>query len=420
MSDNFDQFNPQTAEEFCQRGVARMESQSWKDAIDDFTEAIKLKPDVAAGYRLRAIAFVEHGSVPRAIADLDMAVRLKPDDVDALYDRAQFFLRQKQYSEAIADCNRAISLDEGRGDLFALRGRVHESRGACELADLDFSKAIQLNPEGEFQYRVWRGDVRMKKDDVIDAVDDYTQAIAIRPDETYPWMRRATANWLLGQYQQALNDFSTGIEKDPESVKLHNGRGLVYQSMKDYSSALADFQISYRLQPENGSTQEYLAECYWHLGQHAEAFQAIDRAIEIHGNSAHLFNIRATFHYYMHDYAKAVRDHTAALKCDPNSAVTFNYLGWIWSTVPDRVFRNGRRAVECATRACELTEFLTATYLDTLAAANAEIGNFVEAEKWAERAVELAEKPEERTLYKQHADLFFERHPLRVTPEFHS
>src|SRR5215210_870205 len=102
---------PSTAEEFCSRGMDNLRTGNWKDAIDDFTQAIRLRPDVAAGYR------------SRAIADLDQAIRLKPDDVQALYDRGQFFLRQRQYDEALTDCNKGLDLDPARADLLALRGR---------------------------------------------------------------------------------------------------------------------------------------------------------------------------------------------------------------------------------------------------------------------------------------------------------
>src|SRR5829696_7675519 len=103
---------PSTAEEFCSRGMEKLRTGNWKDAIDDFTQAIRLRPDVAAGYRFRAIS------------DLDQAIRLKPDDVQALFDRGQFFLRQRQYDEALTDCNKAVGLDPGRADVIALRGRV--------------------------------------------------------------------------------------------------------------------------------------------------------------------------------------------------------------------------------------------------------------------------------------------------------
>ena len=66
----------------------------------------------------------------------------------------------------------------------------------------------------------------------------------------------------------------------------------------------------------------------------------------------------------------------------PRSAATFNQLGWVWATCPDPDIRNGERARECATRACELTEWTEPGFLDTLAAACAECGLAWERDHW--------------------------------------
>src|SRR5476651_536231 len=120
------------------RGVDRLKSGNWKEALTDFTEAIKLRPDIAVGYRFRAYAHADSGNVARAIADLDEAIRLKPDDVQTFFDRASYFVRQKQYDEALNDCNKGLALDGARADLIALRGRVQAGRGASEQAETDF------------------------------------------------------------------------------------------------------------------------------------------------------------------------------------------------------------------------------------------------------------------------------------------
>src|SRR5258708_28720760 len=88
---------PAEAQDYFNRGKEKLKSGNWKEALSDFTEAIKLRPDIAVGYRFRAYAHADSGNVARAIADLDEAIRLKPDDAQSYFDRAQYFPRQKQY-----------------------------------------------------------------------------------------------------------------------------------------------------------------------------------------------------------------------------------------------------------------------------------------------------------------------------------
>jgi len=408
---------PDAAQEFFNRGLNRLKSGDWKEALSDFTEAIKLRPDVAVGYRFRAYAHADGGNVARAIADLDEAIRLKPDETQSYYDRAQYFLRQKQYEEALRDCNKGLGLDGARADLIALRGKVHAERGASESAEADFTRAIELDPIGAVDYHVWRGDLFMECDDNDKAIDDFTEAINRKPDFAYAHSRRASAYWSKRDTEAALADFTRAIEIDPDWLWVRNGRGLVHADRGEHDAAVADYDEAMRLNSKHGPTFEYRGESYYKLGRKAEALADFNEAIRLNPDSPRLYNRRAMFHYYNRDYIKAIRDHTEALKRESNHSSTLNCLAWIWCTAPDPNIRNGRRALECATRACELTEWQTPGFVDTLAASYAELGQWTEAIKWANKAVDLATDEKAREEYSSRIDLFEKRQPLRVTPE---
>ena len=91
------------------------------------------------------------------------------------------------------------------------------------------------------------------------------------------------------------------------------------------------------------------------------------------------------------------------LKLQANDQGILNNLAWVLATSPDAKLRNGRRAIELATRACELSKYKLAYILSTLAAAYAETGDFAAARKWSAKAVEIGDKEHDESLQKEQA-----------------
>jgi Tfp pilus assembly protein PilF len=89
-------------------------------------------------------------------------------------------------------------------------------------------------------------------------------------------------------------------------------------------------------------------------------------------------------------YEEAIRFYQAALNAQPDQDGILNNLAWLLASCPDAAFRNGPEAVRLATRACELTGYAKPLVIGTLAAAQAEAGDFPAAIATAERAATLA------------------------------
>src|SRR5262249_7806566 len=134
--------------------------------------------------------------------------------------------------------------------------------------------------------------------------------------------------------------------------------------------------------------------------------------LRLNPRSAPTYNFRARLNRRQGDHLAAVADHLRASELDPGNANTHYDLAWIWATCPEAAVRDGRRAAESARKACELTEWKKAHCLGALAAAHAEAGEFDEAVRWAEKAVELAREAEKRD-YLAHLESYRQSQPWR-------
>ena len=87
--------------------------------------------------------------------------------------------------------------------------------------------------------------------------------------------------------------------------------------------------------------------------------------------------------------------------CSPTTPAILNNLAWILATSPDDALRDGKRAIELATKACKATEYHQAHILSTLAAGYAETGDFSTAVHWSEEAVAIGQKEQKEQLAKE-------------------
>ena len=62
-----------TADAYVHRGIAYVQEREYDKAIEDYTKAIRLKPDYAGAYANRGYAYSRKGDRRRAKADRDKA-----------------------------------------------------------------------------------------------------------------------------------------------------------------------------------------------------------------------------------------------------------------------------------------------------------------------------------------------------------
>ncbi len=403
------------AQDLFTRGHTAFNAGDHREAIECFSRAINLRPDVALAYRYRAYAYLELGDRVRALNDLDHAIRLKPDEVQAFADRAAELYTQKSFDLAIADCDRVLKIDPGRAPMYGLRGRAHAERGDTESALRDYATAIANDPENLARYLLWRAQLHLDCENYTAAEADVSTIIVADPNHAEAHFTRGTIRQQNGDHDGAAESYSAALALKPDHPFALLGRAHCHIIRKDSAAVIADCNRLLELMPGNVKGYEIRGTARKALGDFDGALADFNEAIKLAPSSVTPYNYRAGLHYSRQNYVGAVRDYMEALKRDPRHAVTFNHLAWVWSTCPDPDVRNGQRARECATRACELTEWGEPEFLDTLAAAYAECGEFGDAVKWQEKAMALLDGDFDKEAdYQSRLDQYHSRKPARV------
>jgi phosphatidylglycerol---prolipoprotein diacylglyceryl transferase len=125
------------------------------------------------------------------------------------------------------------------------------------------------------------------------------------------------------------------------------------------------------------------------------AIAEADRALQADPESADALFNRAQARFSKRQYSQAADDLRAALKINPRFEPALTRLAWIQATCPDGSVRDGAAAVSNAEKAGMLTSWQQPNALTTLAAAQAERGDFATAVRTQRRALRLAVETKE-------------------------
>lgn len=323
----------------------------------------------------------------KALADFEAAIELVPDNSDYRLVRAMYLRSKKKYDDALSAIDKMINSSPEDANALILQGEVLREMGKPDDALKSFDEATKLSPQASGPYQ-HRGEIYREKEEFDKAIQEFTKVIELQPGDVLPLIHRGEAYLHKEKFEEALADVDAVLEKQ-QVVAAHRLRGEILAQLNRLDEAIAEMEQLTKAVPNQPELKTQLALYYLIDKQPRKAISEYDDVLLLNPENFLALRSRADAYLNIGKHAEAIDDFDKALKLEPEDTAILNNLAWVLATSPEEKLRDGKRAVELATKACELTEYKFPHMLSTLAASFAESGNFDTAIKWSQKAVDM-------------------------------
>jgi tetratricopeptide (TPR) repeat protein len=344
----------------------------WHDTATLWHRVLAVTKDNAYAYVNLGKYHLDRGELSDAESHFAEAVRISPDAPDYHDFLGVALLSLGKTAEAGDQFRETLVRDPTNTDAWHNLGIARLRQGQTQKAILHFRKVLEMQPES-LDVLTALGLALLREGKRQEAEDIFNDVLRRNPSEADACRGLGLVRLARGEWEEAINAFRKALRFNPQLLKAYNDlgvalcrRGLWAHAVPYlYQAVVSQEQVEKHLTRMNGRLPETesIPQIVFYRCQLAFA---LNRLGELRASSG---------------------EYREALKRDPSWPRKFTAKAWELTTAPDVNFRDPHLAFELASQAIEAGNKPSAAMLDTLAAAQAALGQFSEAVQTAEQAL---------------------------------
>ncbi|MGB8805110.1 MAG: tetratricopeptide repeat protein, partial [Chthoniobacterales bacterium] len=234
------------------------------------------------------------------------------------------------------------------------------------------------------------GLVLFQKGQIDDAIAHYRSALQMQPDWWDAEYNLGTALLAKGQIDEAILHCEKAVSMRPTDPDAQVSLGNILLQKGRIDEAIPHYQKAITVRPDYFLARYGLGHALLEKGDLDSAIQVCRSALLLRPLDADCHTTLAIALEEKGNRGEAIQHYQKALELAPSSIPTLTNLAWLLATSHDASVRNGLKAVELAKQADQLAGGTNTLVLRTLAAAYAENGEFANAIRTAQSAMQLA------------------------------
>ncbi len=311
--------------------------------------AISIDPNYTDALSKLGIFYYEAGRFSRAQETLEKLVGIQPDYPHLYYNLGLVYRSKKQYSQAVDMYRRAISMQPEDTDTWNNMGATYYLMGMHRQAIEAFERTLEIDPGNSgarenlnavrrnigqsprretqtasmvhaLKQHIEAGAALYLKEEYWHAIEEFTKALDIQPDNFKANNNIALAYLKLGEKKKAREHFERAFEADPTAIDVRDKLERLQEDV-ELSEGVP------RIRGGPHSVRQSLAlsaagKVYLSRSAFEEAVNAFSRALELVPGDIDALSGLGTAYFGLGDFEKAREQFTRALSLAPeNEAV---------------------------------------------------------------------------------------------------
>ncbi|MEG4346627.1 tetratricopeptide repeat protein [Microcoleus sp. A003_D6] len=234
------------------RQLARIWTQLEKreEAAESWYQAFNIEPNWATADEHVTLgnSLVELGKFDRAMECYSRAIKLNPQLAIAYHNLGEMLVGQKRWDEAIANYRQAITINPNSFESYHSLGKTWADRGECDRAIACYRKSIELNPNYARAY-LGLGNVFAQKRELDEAIKCYRQALEIN-DNSY-WAYNCLGDALAQKklWPEAISCYRKAIEINPNIPWFYVNLGIALTCEQSWDEAVSAYLHAVQIEP---------------------------------------------------------------------------------------------------------------------------------------------------------------------------
>jgi tetratricopeptide (TPR) repeat protein len=217
----------------------------------------------------------------------------------------------------------------------------------------------------------------------------FRHALEVMPENVVAHINLGSVLEQAGRMDEAQAHYQEALRIDPGRAQAHNNLANVLDALGKFAEAVPHYEEAIRLRPRESIPRNHFGMALAGQGRFDEALSNYTAAMALAPRDPLPHYLAGAAYLKLGQTARAVESFRAVLRLDSNHAKSLDRLARVLACATEAKVRNGGEAIRLATRAADLTGWEQPAVLDTLAAAHAEAGQFEEAVKVLQTAIEL-------------------------------